>query len=102
MDKYSSATRRKIAIITKNVGPNWRELYPHRKIDSIYNEIVGDNRKNLFCKIRPETKTRLDEMVDHYGIPMSELIQRLIDDHFADFEHERNVAVEQIVQQYTR
>lgn len=78
----SYATERKIRIIRRQLGDDWKERNPNRSIDAIYNEVVGDIRKNLFCKIDPEIKIYLDEMVDNYDMKMGELVERLIRDEY--------------------
>jgi len=79
----SYATMRKIRIIKEKLGDDWKA--DGRRIDAIYNELVGDGRKNLFCKISPTVKSHLDEMTDRYNIRMGELIERLIEDEFRLF-----------------
>lgn len=59
---YSYATERKIRIIEDKLGPNWKEQRVGQSIDAIYNDLVGDTRKNLFCKINASVKDRLDEI----------------------------------------
>lgn len=81
----SYATERKIRILKEKLGEDWRKQYPGRSVDSVYNEIVGDDRKNLFCKINPVVKTQLDEMVDSYDIRMAELVERLIQREYDTF-----------------
>lgn len=85
----SYATERKIRIITKQLGTDWREKNPGRSIDAIYNEVVGDIRKNLFCKIDPEIKIYLDEMVDNYDMKMGELIERLIREEYEKYSERK-------------
>jgi len=82
--KLSYATNRKIRILKEKLGDDWREQYPGKSIDFIYNAVIGDNRKNLFCKVSPDVKDQVDEMVEGYDIKMSELIEKLVNE-----EHER-------------
>lgn len=86
----SYATERKIRIISEKLGDNWREHLNGRSIDSFYNELVGDTRKNLFCKLRPEVKSKLDELVDEHDMKMAEYVEILIEEAYARFETERD------------
>ncbi len=78
MSEVSYATARKIRILNEKVGSDWKEKYPGRSIDAVYNEVVGDKRKNLFCKIAPEVKDLVDELADGYDMKMAALMERLI------------------------
>lgn len=84
MSDVSYATARKIRILTEKVGADWKEKYPNRSIDAVYNEVVGDLRKNLFCKITPEAKKQVEELVENYDMKMAQLIEHLINS-----EHQR-------------
>ena len=84
MGEVSYATARKIRILNEQVGADWKDKYPNRSIDAVYNEVVGDIRKNLFCKIAPEVKEQVDELVENYDMKMAQLMERLI-----RAEHER-------------
>ncbi len=85
MTKLSYATERKIRILEEKLGLDWKKIHSGRSVDAVYNEIMGDTRKNLFCKIRPNTKTKLDEMVDNYDVGMAELVEKLIEDEYGRF-----------------
>lgn len=97
----SYATERKIRIISEKLGENWRDQLNGRSIDALYNEIVGDTRKNLFCKLRPEVKAKLDELVDEYDMKMAEYVEVLIEDAHARFEAERDKIVKVLGDQFT-
>lgn len=75
---FSYATQRKIRIIEERIGSEWKSKYPGSSIDSVFNQIMGDDRKNLFCKIESITKDRLDEMTIFYKTGMAEFIEQLI------------------------
>jgi len=84
---YSYATERKLRILEEKVGKDWKEQYGGRSIDSVYNEVNGDVRKNLFCKVDPEVKRKVDELAESYDIKMSELVERLIEREYDEFKH---------------
>jgi hypothetical protein len=75
---YSHATERKIRIIESQWGPDWKDRTDGKSIDAVYNELTGDNRKTLFCKIQPTVKDNLDTMTDHHKTGMAEFIEQLI------------------------
>ena len=80
---YSYATQRKIKIIQEKLGPEWKAQRPGKSIDAIYNELVGDTRRNLFCKIDAKIKTHLDQMTSNYKTGMAEFIEQLIEAEWA-------------------
>lgn len=102
MAKVSYATARKIKILQERFGPEWRKQFPGRSVDSVYNEVMGDRRKNLFCKISPSTKSQLDEMVDTYDVRMSELVERLINAEYRKFEESRLKANLELAAEFTQ
>jgi hypothetical protein len=75
---YSYATLRKIRIIEERLGPEWALAHPNESIDSVYNTLMGDDRKNLFCKISKSSKDQLDEMTTFYKTGMADFIEALI------------------------
>lgn len=85
----SYATERKIRIIKEKLGPDWETYTQGKRIDAAYNELVGDSRKNLFCKLRPETKRKLDEMVRDNDTKMAEFIESLIEREYDRFLQEK-------------
>lgn len=85
MGEVSYATARKIRIIEERIGTDWKNLNEGRSVDRVYSDLMGDVRKNLFCKIDPSVKDQLDEMSQHYDIDMAELIETLITDEYAEF-----------------
>ncbi len=87
---YSYATERKIRIIEEKLGPTWKEQRVGQSIDAVYNDLVGDTRKNLFCKINASVKDRLDEMTSAYRTGMAEFIEHLIEAEYA--RHEQRTA----------
>lgn len=76
---YSYATIRKIRIIEEKFGSDWKTTHPGLSIDAAYNQVVGDTRKNLFCKIDSSTKGLLDEMIGFHKIGMAEFVEALIE-----------------------
>lgn len=97
----SYATNRKIRLIEAKYGPNWSEKFPGRSIDSIFVELTGDSRKNLFCKIRPDLKQKLDEMVEFSQANMAEMIEQIIEDSYEKFLANRSNATSDLSRQYT-
>ncbi len=98
----SYATERKLRIIEAKYGPDWRSQFPDRSIDSIFIELTGDRRKNLFCKISPDLKDKLDEMVGFRQLSMAELIEQIIDEAHLRFVRDKSFVVEGITQEYSR
>ena len=96
----SYATERKKRIIANAIGHDWQAKNPNKSIDAIYNEVVGDTRKNLFCKIDPEIKIYLDEMVDNYDTKMGELIERLIRDEYYKYSERKSTFSEDLASQF--
>ena len=101
MPKLSYATERKIRILKDKLGDDWKKQYPGRSVDSVYNEIIGDTRKNLFCKIDPLVKSQLDEMVDSYEVRMAELVERLIQDEYERFSEGQLQASQDLASEFT-
>lgn len=102
MAEYSYATERKLRILTEKIGANWQEQHNNRSIDSVYNEVMGDVRKNLFCKVDPEIKRKVDELTDGYDIKMSELIEILIEREYDSFKHRTENYTEDLAEQFAR
>ena len=101
MSQVSYATARKIRILEERVGKNWKDQYPGRSIDAVYNEVVGDTRKNLFCKIDPVVKDQVDELVVGYDVKMAELIERLIREEHDRFKQREEKYSEDLATQFS-
>jgi hypothetical protein len=97
----SYATQRKIRLITDRYGENWAERFPDRSIDSIFIELTGDRRKNLFCKIRPELKDKLDEMVTFRQLSMAELVEQIITEAHTRFVGDKSKVVTSLQDEYS-
>lgn len=100
-NEMSYATARKIKVIEHKLGDNWKSQYYGKSIDAIYNMVIGDMRKNLFCKIDPEIKKCLDEMVDYHDMKMSELVEKLIEEEYDRFRIVRDAKVAEMANQFT-
>lgn len=100
-NEMSYATIRKIKIIEKEFGSNWKSQHKGKSIDAVYNMIIGDTRKNLFCKIDPEIKQCLDEMVDYHDVKMAELVEKLIEEEYDRFVTMRDAKVAEMASQFT-
>jgi len=98
----SYATERKIRIIKEKLGPDWETYTQGKRIDAAYNELVGDSRKNLFCKLRPETKAKLDEMVRDNDTKMAEFIESLIEREYDRFTQAKTRKTEDLAARFTR
>lgn len=96
----SYATNRKLRIIEEKIGGDWTERYPGRSIDAVYNMVMGDNRKNLFCKIDPEIKKKLDEMVEYHDVRMAELVENLVEEEYDRFVKVRDAKVDEMASQF--
>lgn len=101
MPKLSYATNRKIRILEEKLGKNWKRDNPGYSIDALYNHIMGDERKNLFCKIDPNVKGQLDEMVDSYDVHMAELVERLIEAEYDRFRQQNRKVSEDLASEFT-
>ena len=100
MSTLSYATQRKIKIIEEKLGSNWRELHPDASIDRVYNLINGDTRKNLFCKVNPDVKAKLDEMVVEYDVEMAHLVEQMIESAYENFQEQRTQFADKLAGQF--
>lgn len=100
MAEMSYATKRKLRIIQEKLGDEWRDDYPDISIDALYNDVVGDTRKNLFCKIDSDVKDQLDEMADSYDVKMAELVERLVQEEYLKFTRNRAELVSDLASQF--
>jgi len=98
---YSYATERKIRIIENELGENWKEKRPNESIDAIYNGIVGDTRKNLFCKIQATSKGRLDEMTSAHKTGMAEFVEQMIDAEYARFQERQKTGEKSLLAEFS-
>lgn len=101
MPPFSYATERKLSIIREKLGDNWQEQRSGKSIDAVYNELTGDSRRTLFCKINPEVKAHLDSMTKEHGIKIAEFLEQVIEKEYARFLEERKRLFEDVKQQYT-
>jgi len=100
MTELSYATKRKLRIIQERLGDDWRDDNPEISIDALYNQVVGDRRRNLFCKIDPDIKSQLDEMADSYDVKMAELVERLVQEEYRKFVRNRAELVNDLASQF--
>ena len=100
MAQPSYATRRKKRIIEEQIGADWQDKHPGKSIDAVYNIVTGDTRKNLFCKVEPETKEKLDEMVEYHDVKMADLVEKLVREEYDRYVTERDGRVENIASQF--
>src|SRR5688572_16483151 len=84
---------RKIRIIEKNFGSNWRDQHPGMAIDAVYNLAIRDDRKPVFCKINKDRQLRLTEMLDAYGTTMGDFIGSMIDDYYDRFQNQQKAKI---------
>ena len=92
---------RKIRIIEKNFGDNWRDRYPDMAIDAVYNLAIQDNRKSVFCKIGKDRKEKLAEMLEIYGTTMGDFIGTMIDEYYERYTEQRRDMVTGIADEYS-
>ena len=97
----SYATSRKIKIIEAKLGPDWRTKRPGEAIDRIYNELMGDKRKNLFCKLSPESKEKLDEMVEDHEIQMADMIELMIERAYKEYQSSKTKIASSMAEQFS-
>ena len=98
---YSHATERKIRIIASQWGPDWKARGQGKSIDAIYNEIVGDDRKNLFCKIDGQVKDNLDEMTDYHKTNMAVFIEQLINAEWARYKERQKDGEKRLLEEFS-
>lgn len=91
---------RKIRIIEKTFGPDWRNQYPDMAIDAVYNLAIQDDRKSVFCKIDRERKDRLAEMLAYYDATMGDFIGMMIDDHYERYQQQRRSIISGMAEDY--
>jgi len=99
--KASYATLRKLKIIEQKFGADWPLRFPNRKVDSVYNEVIGDTRKNLFCKIDSGIKDNLDEMVEYHNSSMSDFVEQLISAEYDRYLHNKQIGTKNFVSSIT-
>jgi hypothetical protein len=93
--------QRKIRIIEKTFGPEWAGAYPNMAIDAVYNLAIKDDRKSLFCKIEPEKKEKLAEMLDFYDAKMGDFLGRMIDSWYERYQEQRRSMLQGIADDYS-
>jgi len=98
---YSHTTERKLRIINSTLGEGWELKNEGKSIDAVYNEISGDNRKNLFCKVSPDTKEKVDIMTSSYNIKMSNFIEQLIISEWNRYENQQKIREETLINNFS-
>lgn len=93
--------QRKIRIIEKTFGANWREQYSDMAIDAIYNLAINDDRKSLFCKIDKQRKDKLTEMLDYFDTTMGDFIGMMIDTHYETYLERRRSIISDIAEDFS-
>ena len=102
MADLSYATKRKKRIIEEKLGADWETQYPGKSIDAVYNIVTGDTRKNLFCKVRPEVKSQLDEMVEYHDLKMAEMVEKLVQEEYDRFVAAKEDDVNRVASQFAQ
>ena len=102
MNKKSGiyAKERKEKIISSHFGENWKIEYSNMSIDALYKKAIGDERKTLFCKVTPECKKFLDEMVEHNDIMKSELVESMIRKEYSKFKNNMDYKIDNLINQF--
>jgi hypothetical protein len=93
--------QRKIRIIEKMFGTDWRTQYPDMAIDAVYNIAIHDDRKSLFCKIDKQRKEQLTEMLDYYDTTMGDFIGMMIDTHYMTYQDQRRSIISGIAEDFS-
>lgn len=101
MPPLSYATERKLKIIREQLGDDWQEQRPGQSIDAVYNDLMGDRRKTLFCKIDPRVKEHLDEMTKDHQVKIAEFLEGLIEKQYTKHVEERERMVATLARQYS-
>lgn len=97
---YSHATERKIRIIEEQLGPDWLVNGGGKSIDAIYNELMGDVRKTLFCKVKPSTKVILDNMLEHHDTKMADFVEQIILAEWSRHQSRLSLGEKQILEEF--
>jgi hypothetical protein len=97
----SYATGRKVRIIVEKLGVNWQKTHPGMAVDAIYNEVVGDTRRTVFCKVESSIKDNLDEMVIFKDMKMAEFIEFLIDNEYQRFTAQKKRMMSEVAKDYS-
>lgn len=92
---------RKLRIIEKNFGSDWRKQYTDMAIDAVYNLAINDDRKSIFCKIDKTRKDKLSEMLGHYDTTMGDFIGMLIDAQYERYVEQRLSIVSGMADDYS-
>jgi hypothetical protein len=101
LDNMNPGQQRKIRIIEKTFGDNWRDQYPDMAIDAVYNLAIQDDRKSVFCKIDKQRKEKLTEMLHYYDTTMGDFISMMIDTHFDQYQEQRRSVISGIAEDYS-
>lgn len=101
MPPLSYATERKLKIIREQLGDDWQDKRPDQSIDAVYNDLMGDQRKTLFCKIDPAVKAHLDEMTKEHNVRIAEFLEGIIEKQYAKHMAERQRMVDTLARQYS-
>lgn len=102
MAQFSYATERKLRIIQERLGDDWRDQYPDQSIDAVFNQLVGDTRKTLFCKLDAEVKQQLDTMTKDHGVRIGEFLEGLIRKEYDRYVNNRQQLYDSVSEQYSR
>lgn len=99
----SVSTQRKIKIIENHYQKSIDEIRKdnHSSIDEMYNTVVGDNRKNFFCKVSVETKDKIDMLLEAYQLKNSEFLEILVEKEYIQFQQKEKERYETMKQIYT-
>ena len=93
--------QRKIRIIAKTFGDNWRDQYSDMAVDAVYNLAIQDDRKSVFCKIDKSRKEKLTEMLHYYDTTMGDFISMMIDTHYDRYQDQRLSIISGIAEDYS-
>ncbi len=101
MKELNPGQQRKIRIIEKIFGRDWRDQYTGMAIDAVYNRAIKDDRKSLFCKIDKVRKQKLMEMLRMYSITMGDFVGVMIDEYHSKFLEQQHNKVTGIADDYS-
>lgn len=101
MAELNPGQQRKIRIIEKTFGLEWRDRFPEKAIDAIYNMAIHDDRKSVFCKVDKDRKDKLSEMLESYDTTMGEFIGMMIDAYYDRYVEQQQNMVSGIAENYS-
>ena len=97
----SIATQRKIDIIIEKLGNNWKDQYPNKSVNFVYNTLINDSRKNLYCKISSDSRKKLDTLLNEYDAKLTDFLETLITKEYYEYEKKKAEHTARLAKQFS-